>query len=208
MNPFDANYLPDEAIFEILDSVDDDQYWHDVDNFRFQNTPKEVYGSMEDEYIHGVYEPTITERHEEIKNAQKEKAKSYSDKKPSKTKKVSWIYVKNPNSYKDPTDYSGKWLIFEDPETIDEAWEQVKYGIQSGILGGDAKVSTKRVFNGGSHVICVYTYNWKDEEDVMRIRSELRELGFEKPLSYKSDEDTLKGKYAKNGHRGISKYYE
>jgi len=44
-------------------------------------------------------------------------------------------------------------------------------------------------------VINVYTYDWTDEEDVMRVRAALRRLGFKGKLTYKSDEDTRARKY-------------
>jgi len=42
----------------------------------------------------------------------------------------------------------------------------------------------------------------------MRIRDELRNLGIIAKIPYKSDEDTMIGKYRVRGHTRISKYYE
>ena len=61
--------------------------------------------------------------------------------------------------------------------------------------------------NSNTKVICVYTYDWTDEEDVMRIRQELRQLGITRKIPYKADEDTESGKYANQGTKRISKYY-
>ncbi len=58
----------------------------------------------------------------------------------------------------------------------------------------------------GRHVICVYTYDWTDFEDVTRVRNELMILGFTQKLGYKTDADTLSGKYVVRGHRNICKY--
>jgi Domain of unknown function (DUF1917) len=55
-------------------------------------------------------------------------------------------------------------------------------------------------------VICVYTYDWNHKDDVNRVREALRRLGSKKKIAYKSDEDTLAGKYATQGVSGISKY--
>jgi len=41
----------------------------------------------------------------------------------------------------------------------------------------------------------------------MKIREELRKLGIVWKIPYKSDEDTIMGKYTKTGYRGIKKYY-
>lgn len=45
------------------------------------------------------------------------------------------------------------------------------------------EVSTYKSFNGKDYVICVYTYNYKDTKDVMRIRNQLRKLGIVKKNS-------------------------
>lgn len=42
----------------------------------------------------------------------------------------------------------------------------------------------------------------------MKIRETLRQAGVTKKIPYKTDSDTLAGKYAKNGNKKISKYYE
>lgn len=44
-------------------------------------------------------------------------------------------------------------------------------------------------------MICVYTYDYEDKDDVMRIREVLRDLGIRRPIIYKADEDTTKLKY-------------
>jgi hypothetical protein len=84
--------------------------------------------------------------------------------------------------------------------------------VEEGRLGGSAKVSTAKPNplskDPRKRVICVYTYDWTDEEDVRRIREELRKLGVVNKIPYKSDGDTLSGKYRITGHRRISKYYE
>src|SRR6478736_8849785 len=152
---------------------------------------------------------SVTEWHEPIKAHQKRAAKKANAKIPTKTKDVYWIYAENKNDYTAPTDKSGKWLIFETPENIDAAWEQVRDATEHGLLGGASKVSTRMAWNGkDEYVICVYTYDWTDKKDVREIRGELRDLGFEKDLPYKTDEDTKLKKYLRTGHKNIAKYYE
>lgn len=55
------------------------------------------------------------------------------------------------------------------------------------------------------HVICVYTYDYQDETDVTRVRDELQALGILKG-TYKSDNDTMSGKYRRTGYKNFSKY--
>ena len=44
-------------------------------------------------------------------------------------------------------------------------------------------------------VICVYTYDYQDEEDVMRVRQVLKDLGIQREIIYKADADTRAGSY-------------
>jgi len=101
---------------------------------------------------------------------------------------------------------SGKWLIFVNRENVDKVWEKIRTATEAGKLGTSAKVSTP-LQGGKSHVICVYTEDWTDEADVRRVREELKRLGITNKIPYKTDEDTLKGRYAFKGHKRIAKYW-
>src|SRR5438132_3440221 len=74
--------------------------------------------------------------------------------------------------------HAGKWLLFVDRGNIDEVWRKIAGAIAAGRLGAEGKVSTARpnphARKPGKHVICVYTYDWRDTDDVMSIRQELR----------------------------------
>jgi len=73
-----------------------------------------------------------------------------------------------------------------------------------------AKAATKHNAhskNSSHKVICVYTYDWKDVQDVKRIREKLRKIGVIRNISYKTDEDTERGIYRANSSEKI-KYYE
>jgi Domain of unknown function (DUF1917) len=99
----------------------------------------------------------------------------------------------------------GKWLFFVAEKYIDDTWRNVKKAVKEGKLWKTAKVSTAWRSKGGSYVVCVYTYDYDDKEDAMKIREYLREMGFKRPVSYKTDEQTLAGMYADNTE-GIAKY--
>jgi len=107
---------------------------------------------------------------------------------------------------------TGKWLIFVDRKNVDKVWEKIRLATEKGALGIEAKVSSKIAAQlsseSGSHVICVYTYDWTDERDVRRVREELRKLGITNKIPYKADVDTIQGRYRALGHTKISKYYE
>jgi hypothetical protein len=87
-------------------------------------------------------------------------------------------------------------------DLVDEAWTRIARATQEGRLGIAAKVSTA-LNNAESphsegraiHVICVYTADCRDVEDVMRALLGLRALGFTQRLSYKEDGATFAGIY-------------
>lgn len=106
----------------------------------------------------------------------------------------------------------GKWLLFVPAAKIDDAWAAIKQTTQEGRLGGSAKVATARpnpnATNPNVRVICVYTYDADDEEDVTRVREELRRLGYTRKIPYKTDDATLAGRYQARGDTRISLRYE
>ncbi|MGB3208098.1 MAG: putative phosphothreonine lyase domain-containing protein [Crinalium sp.] len=132
---------------------------------------------------------------------------------PSQETIAPWLNAKRKKgTYPKDTNRTGKWLIFVPTEKIDNIWLTIKEATEEGILGSAAKVSTAM---GGANstdpnenVICVYTYDWADEQDVMRIREELRKMGITRKIPYKTDEATRSGKYRATGHQKISKYWE
>ncbi len=111
-----------------------------------------------------------------------------------------WIYAqRKQGSYPEPTERNGKWLIFLSAQSIDRYWAKIKEAVEQGQLGEQAKVSTrspgsmppevrrKKEERGDTRfVICVYTYDYQDREDVMRVRQQLRELGIRGPNIFPS----------------------
>lgn len=149
---------------------------------------------------------------------------------PSTYTKEYWIWVRSPHGRSIPKNpvkrkslrtrqlmagklKSGKWLIFADLKSVDDIWKKIKEATEAGRLGTSAKVRsampdpTEPAEWRKSRVICVYTNDWTDREDVMRVREELRNLGITDKIPYKADEDTLSGKYAVSGHKRIAKYW-
>ncbi len=157
-----------------------------------------------------------SKEHEKIREQQIKKAKPYCHHKPTdESVRSEWIYalrLENLDTYPQDNENSGKWLIFVLPENVDEIWAKIKHATENGSLGNKAKVASARWVKVNkdtgkiNHVICVYTYDWTDREDVMRIREELRKLGAKKEIGYKTDADTMAGKYRHRGHKNICKY--
>lgn len=105
---------------------------------------------------------------------------------------------------------TGKWLIFVDISELDETWQKIKKFTEQGILGDGAKAATAKPNPNASSpnekVICVYTYNWLDTDDVFRVEQALRAIGIEQTIYYKADSDTGGGQYKNRGDSNISKY--
>ena len=131
--------------------------------------------------------------------------------KPSEVKDAYWLRVGcRTDNFKKPTEKAGKWLTYMSADMVDEYWAKIKQATEEGLLGYSSKVATARPnphASSKAKVIVVYTYDWTDEKDVFRVREQLRKLGIEKKLSYKTNEDTLAGKYKQTTGDRIAKYY-
>jgi hypothetical protein len=125
---------------------------------------------------------------------------------PSKTAQMYWIVLDAPGSPPEAIEdvNAGKWLIFQEPDRIDSAWKKIRDSTVSCELGISAKVSTAKPnpeSRDNRKVIYVYTKDWADEADVMRVREKLRDLGFVDRIGYKRNIETFAGEYAKKGKR-------
>ncbi|KAK5653567.1 hypothetical protein OQA88_8829 [Cercophora sp. LCS_1] len=70
---------------------------------------------------------------------------------------------------------SGKWMLFPEPGDVNEAWETVAKATIQNELGVLAKVQT-RTSSERERLICVYTSDFRDEEDIARVLNRLRQL--------------------------------
>jgi hypothetical protein len=120
----------------------------------------------------------------------------------------SWVFaLRKKGDYPKPAGRNGKWLIFVPVSKIDEVWKKIRQATEDGLLGDHSRASTGRgkthfAEEPDSRVIEVYTYDFQDKKDVMRIRAKLKTLGFKDELHYKTEGDTVSGNYSGNvGHR-------
>lgn len=125
---------------------------------------------------------------------------------PSLTTQMYWIVQDAPGSAPEAIEdeNAGKWLIFQEPGLVDSAWKKVRDATVALNLGISAKVSTSKPnpeSRDNRKVIYVYTKDWADEADVMRVREILRTLGFGERIGYKRNIETFAGQYAKKGKR-------
>lgn len=125
---------------------------------------------------------------------------------PSETHRMHWIIQDAPGV--DPesvnAEDAGKWLIFLPRDTADNIWISVRDETWAGNLGISAKVSTVKD-NPESRderlVIYVYTSDWQDVDEVMRVRERLRDFGITDRIGYKRNIETFAGEYSSAGKR-------
>ena len=109
--------------------------------------------------------------------------------------------------YPSPTDRSGKWVCFTNEQDAPLMWRLVAVATRAGLLGSFSDMAPARK-GSDARVIEVHTYDWKDADDVRRVRGELRNIGYVKPIPYKTDIDTEAGIYKQTGFKRFSRYFE
>src|SRR5215471_3709707 len=102
------------------------------------------------------------------------------DRKPSEVTDDYWVWAGGPPGEPIELDATGKWLVFVRADELDDWWETIAVATRRGELGCQAKAATARE-NPNAHsnakLICVYTRDWRDKDDVCRVLTRLRELG-------------------------------
>lgn len=127
-----------------------------------------------------------------------------------------WIHAFPENS-KVATDPEriGKWLIHLGCQHVGYCWSRVRVATESGRLGISAKVATDWGTNHdpagpfkSRHVICVFTRDYGDEADVLRVAKKLHTTDAVRSqvLQYKPDLMTLSGFYSGNTPGSIAIY--
>jgi hypothetical protein len=90
-------------------------------------------------------------------------------------------------------------MLFPELTNLSRTWRLVVDGVINSRLGPTAKVAPD---NGrpDDRLICVYTKDFRDKEDVIRVLQELVSMGLAgtgRPIYYKSDSYTLLDIYSK-----------
>jgi len=70
---------------------------------------------------------------------------------------------------------SGKWLLYFGDDMIDEAWRRVALATSKGQLGNCSKCALTP--SGPMYVICVYSPDFRDRQEVKRVLNGLRKIG-------------------------------
>lgn len=109
---------------------------------------------------------------------------------------------------------AGKWLLWLPCAYVADSWGPIRSAVEDGTLGLSAKISTEWGLTNDpagpwtKHVVCVYTYDWRDRPDVLRVAEGLHHIGVVKKmtLSYKPDIFTRAGRYSGNSAGELTIY--
>jgi hypothetical protein len=129
-------------------------------------------------------------------NSARYDAKFLPDVRPSEAWHIQdYLYSPNARNFVS-NELTGKWCVVCDKDTVDEMWAKVCQEIRTYRLFSALVSSPNNArAHGGTYVICVFTPDWADEEDVVRARQVLRELGVTQEIGYKRDIETFNGVY-------------
>jgi hypothetical protein len=99
-------------------------------------------------------------------------------------------------------------LLFPQVHEVNDMWRRVCEGVDANRLGIAAKVSTSSLPGGSAWLICVYTKDFTDGEDVRRVLLALLDMGLVRAdmpggIRYKCDAYTYLGIYGGNEY-GLS----
>lgn len=115
-----------------------------------------------------------------------------------------WLYAAQPDLKGFQSNEStGKWCIFRHEDEIDALWEKISILASKGkiLLAKCSTASNAALYNARlnreerTYIICVYTNDWSDTNDLMEVRKALRSIGVAEEIGYKRDIDTRAGKY-------------
>lgn len=89
---------------------------------------------------------------------------------------------------------TGKWMLFPTVNNVPRTWRTICEAVSENRLGPEAKLATgsNKAEDDGIRVICVYTKDFRDVEDIERVVRALDDLGLlprdgNRSIYYKSD---------------------
>jgi hypothetical protein len=112
-----------------------------------------------------------------------------------------WVWAYSSHHADSDDAPAGKWLIYVRCPQVAYCWELVRMAVEEGSLGPCAKVITDWAMSQtgeSTHVICVYTSDFRNQADVLRVAQRLFEVDAvrKQVLRYKPDVFTYTGQYA------------
>lgn len=113
---------------------------------------------------------------------------------PSLVTDRSFVYAWAPHNHRRVTRRVGKWIMVLPAQELDDVWAIIEPAVLAGKLGPAAKARTGMPdvmgFDERYSIICVYTRDANNIDDVDRVYDQLRDLGIRCGLRYKTDDET------------------
>ena len=81
----------------------------------------------------------------------------------------------------------GRWMSYLAINYADSVWKKIDTGTKKGELGYRSKISSPIFSLDNKRAYCVlyvYTYDCHNQDDILRVREELKNLGFVRPINY------------------------
>lgn len=96
----------------------------------------------------------------------------------------------------------GKWLLDISPDNVERDWPLIRNACLQGKLASTAKISDTP--GGGFYKVCIYTPNFDDKAEVLRVRQAILndvQISTDSILRYKLDAFTYCGVYSATGSK-------
>lgn len=94
-----------------------------------------------------------------------------------------WIRIRSPTMVFPHSKFFGKWMLFPKEEDFDNTWITVAVAMMHDLLGPRCKANNR--------VVIIYTYDFRDATDVLRVGLNLQRIFPARHLSYKPDVFTM-----------------
>lgn len=82
-------------------------------------------------------------------------------------------------------------MLFPSPQDVNRVWRVVAQAVIDNRLGTSAKVATDNGTGAANRLVCVYTKDFRDTDDILRVLKELIAMGLQ-------EEDSIRGIYYKS----------
>lgn len=105
---------------------------------------------------------------------------------------LSWIFLNKPDPFVQRQEYvsnaCGKWMLFPATRNHDQTWLQLAEALSLGSFSISMKTCPSKEPGQGANLICIYTEDWEDQEDVLRVGlNVLRLCTWVTQINYKPD---------------------
>ena len=119
---------------------------------------------------------------------------------PTQTSNTRWIWCHGNKPVENP-EKVGKWMLFYSEVDIDKKWKKACELVDKEMLFViKSSTNMPTSYSKGDFVLIIYTADYDDKEDVFKVAKIIKEnIGYNKKMYYKTDNQTRANIYARNG---------